>query len=54
MQENYNFLSESYDYNKVSSFYGKLRDRQKSFVERYNKGEDLDKLIEECWQMLIG
>ena len=54
MQDDYKFIGESYDYNKVSSFYGKLRDRQKSFVERYNKGEDLDKLIEECWQMLIG
>lgn len=54
MQEDYTFLGETYDYNKVSNFYKQLRDKQKSLVERYNKGEDLDKLIEECWQMLMG
>ena len=54
MEKDYSFLSESYDYNKVLNFYDWLRANQKSFEERYKNGEDVNSLIEECWEKLIG
>nr|WP_072537929.1 extracellular solute-binding protein [Anaerococcus mediterraneensis] len=54
MQDDYTFLGESYDYNKVLNFYDWLRANQKSFEERYKSGEDVNSLIEECWEKLIG
>ena len=54
MEKDYSFLSESYDYNKVLNFYDWLRANQKSFEERYKSGEDVNSLIEECWEKLIG
>ncbi len=54
MEKDYSFLSESYDYNRVLNFYDWLRANQKSFEERYKSGEDVNSLIEECWEKLIG
>lgn len=54
MEKDYSFISESYDYNKVLNFYDWLRANQKSFEERYKSGEDVNSLIEECWEKLIG
>ncbi|WP_311481095.1 extracellular solute-binding protein, partial [uncultured Anaerococcus sp.] len=54
MQDDYKFIGESYDYNKVLNFYDWLRANQKSFEERYKSGEDVNSLIKECWEKLIG
>lgn len=52
MKKSYSFLSETYNYNKVLSFYDSVRNKQNNWAKRYIDGEDENKLLEECRQSL--
>lgn len=48
MKETYSFLPETYDYNKVQSFYDFIKLHQKDWEKRYTQGEEVKTLVEEC------